>query len=91
MLVSRYDDSDLSRLLLEISLLESAYRNGSDPDSDILLTTAKRYRIDAEKLQKAVAQEFAAKKKTVPINTLRFFREPSISMNSRPNPKHKKR
>jgi ParB family transcriptional regulator, chromosome partitioning protein len=61
--VSRYDESDLSRLLLEISLLESAYRNGGDPDSDDLTTTAKRYRIDAEKVQKAVAHEFAAKQK----------------------------
>jgi hypothetical protein len=61
--ISRYDESDLFRLLLEISLLESAYRSGADSDSDILLNTAKRYRIDAEKVQKAVAQEFAAKQK----------------------------
>ena len=61
--VSRLDENDLSRLLLEISLLESAYRTGTDSDSDILLTTAKRYRIDAEKMQKRVAQEFAAKQK----------------------------
>ena len=59
--ISRYDESGLSRLVLEISLLESAYRNGTDSDCDALLTTAKRYRIDAEKVQKAVAQEFAAK------------------------------
>ncbi len=61
--VSRYDESDLSRFLLEISLLELAYRSGEDPESDVLLSTAKRYRIDAEKVQKAVAQEFAAKQK----------------------------
>ena len=61
--VSRFDESDLSRLLLEVSLLETAYRNGGDTDSDVLLNTAKRYRIDADKLQKAVAQEFAAKQK----------------------------
>jgi ParB family transcriptional regulator, chromosome partitioning protein len=61
--VSRYDESDMSRLLLEISLLESAYRSGGDLDSDVLLSTAKRYRIDAEKLHKAVAEEFAAKQK----------------------------
>jgi ParB family transcriptional regulator, chromosome partitioning protein len=48
-------------LLLEISLLEQAYQHGREPDSDVLLITAKRYRIDPEKLQKAVAQEFAAK------------------------------
>jgi hypothetical protein len=61
--ISRYDDSGLSRLLLEISLLESAYRSSGDPDSDILLSAAKRYRIDAEKVQKSVAQEVAAKQK----------------------------
>jgi ParB family transcriptional regulator, chromosome partitioning protein len=61
--VSRYDESDLSRLLLEISLLESAYRSGGDPNSDALLETAKRYRIDPEKVQKAVAEEFTAKQK----------------------------
>jgi ParB family transcriptional regulator, chromosome partitioning protein len=60
--VSRYDESGLFRFLLEASLLESAYRNDGG-DEDILLTTAKRYRIDAEKLHKAVAQEFAAKQK----------------------------
>jgi len=73
--VSRYDESELYRLLLEIGLLESAYRSGGDPDSDVLLTTAKRYRIDAEKVQKAVSQEFAAKqkkkeKKTAPDESL---------------------
>jgi ParB family chromosome partitioning protein len=61
--ISRYDESDLSRLLLEISLLEIAYRSGRDPDSDALLSTAKRYRIEAEKVQKAIAQEFVAKQK----------------------------
>src|SRR6266700_2505127 len=33
--VSRYDESGLSRLLLELSLLDSAYRNGGTPVSDI--------------------------------------------------------
>jgi hypothetical protein len=47
--VSRYDESSLSRLLLEISLLELAYRSGGDAESDILLTTAKRYRIDTRR------------------------------------------
>jgi len=59
--ISRYDENRLSRLLLEISLLDSAYRGSGDPDDDVLLETAKRHRIDAEKVQKAVAQEFAAR------------------------------
>jgi ParB family transcriptional regulator, chromosome partitioning protein len=61
--VSNYDENALSRLLLEISLLEEAYQNGKEPDSDVLLTMAKRYRVDAEKVHKTVAQEFAAKQK----------------------------
>jgi hypothetical protein len=73
--ISRYDESGLCRLLLEISLLESAYRNDGDPDNDVLLTTAKRYRIDLQKVQKAVAQEFGARqkkkeKKTLPAKNL---------------------
>jgi ParB family transcriptional regulator, chromosome partitioning protein len=61
--VSHYDESALSRLLLELSLLEPAYNNGASSDSDLLLNTARRYRIDPETVQKAVAQEFAVKKK----------------------------
>ena len=73
--VSRYDESALSRFLLEISLLESAYRNGSGDDDDVLLNAARRYRIDPDKMQKAVAQEFAAKqkkkeRKAAPDNTV---------------------
>jgi len=59
--VSRYNESDLCRLLLEISLLESAYHNKCDAANDILLVTAKRYRIDADRIRKAVAQDFVAK------------------------------
>jgi hypothetical protein len=62
--VSHYDEGGLSRLLLEISLLDSAYRSCEDAESDVLLNTARRYRIDVEKVQKSVAQEFAAKQKS---------------------------
>jgi hypothetical protein len=61
--VSRYDESALSRLLLEVGLLESAYRNGNGNDDDVLLNAARRYRIDVDKMRKAVALEFAAKQK----------------------------
>ena len=59
--VSTYDEAALCRILLEISLLDSAYmRSGA---SDNLLTdAAKRYRVDVEKLEKAVVAEFAAKR-----------------------------
>jgi ParB family transcriptional regulator, chromosome partitioning protein len=60
--VSGYDESELCKLLLEISLLDSAYQRSSTSHDDVLMDAAKRYRVDAEKLQKAVAAEFTAKK-----------------------------
>jgi hypothetical protein len=51
----------LCGILLEISLLDSAYQR-SDTSDDFLTDAAKRYRVDVEKLQKRVAAEFAAKK-----------------------------
>jgi hypothetical protein len=51
--ISRYEESDLSRLLLEISLLELAYRNGEDSDGGVLVSTAKRYRIDLDKCRRS--------------------------------------
>ena len=59
--IAKYDEDALCRLLLEINLLDSAYRTGGNSASDGLLNTARRYRIDTEKLRKSVAQEFAAK------------------------------
>jgi hypothetical protein len=47
---------------LEISLLDSAYQRSTASRDDVLMDAAKRYRVDAEKLQKAVAKEFAAKR-----------------------------
>ena len=44
-------------------LQELAYAASGKSEDDSLLNTAKRYRVDAEKIQKAVAQEFAAKLK----------------------------
>jgi len=65
--VNTYDESELSRLLLELSLLDSAYQRGAASE-DLLMDAAKRYRVDVEKIEKAVAAEFAAKndKKTKP-------------------------
>jgi hypothetical protein len=60
--VSKYDDSELCKLLLEISLLDSAYQRSTASRSDVLMEAAKYYRVDTEKLQKAVAKEFAAKR-----------------------------
>ena len=59
--VGTYDEVTLCRILLEISLLDSAYQR-SGTSEDFLTAAAKRYRVDIEKLQKAVAAEFAAKR-----------------------------
>jgi len=47
---------------LEISLLHLAYQPSATGRDDVLMDAAKRYRVDTEKLQKAVAEEFAAKR-----------------------------
>src|ERR1022692_3421958 len=60
--VSKYDESELCKLLLEISLLDSAYQRSTVSRDDVLMDAAKRYRVDTEKVQKAVAKEFAAKR-----------------------------
>ena len=61
--VSGYDEAELCKLLLEISLLDSAYQRSTTSRDDVLMDAAKRYRVDTEKLQKTVADEFAAKQK----------------------------
>jgi hypothetical protein len=60
--VGTYDEAELCKLLLEISLLDSAYQRSTGCHDDVLMDAAKRYRVDAEKLQKAVAEELAAKR-----------------------------
>jgi ParB family chromosome partitioning protein len=60
--VSMYDEADLCKLLLEISLLDSAYQRSIASRDDVLMDAAKRYRVDVEKLQKAVAEELAVKR-----------------------------
>jgi hypothetical protein len=68
--VSKYDDAELCKLLLEISLLDSAYQRSTTSD-DVLMDAAKRYRADSEKLQKAVTKELGTKrdKKTTKAKT----------------------
>ncbi len=57
--VGTYDEAELCKLLLEISLLDSAYQRSTAGRNDALMDAAKRYRVDAEKLQKSVATEIA--------------------------------
>jgi ParB family chromosome partitioning protein len=76
--VSTYDESELCKLLLEISLLDSAYHRTTTTRDDVLMDTAKRYRVDTEKLQKAVAEEIAAKRdKTTKAKTKLKNRSPA--------------
>jgi ParB family chromosome partitioning protein len=60
--VATYDEANLCKLLLEISLLDSAYQRSTASRDDVLMDAAKRYRVDAEKLQKAAAEELATKR-----------------------------
>src|SRR5439155_9104899 len=60
--VGTYDEAELSKLLLEISLLDFAYQRSTASRDDVLIDAAKRYRVDTEKVQKAVAKEFAVKR-----------------------------
>jgi ParB family chromosome partitioning protein len=55
------DEGALSKLLIEAVLLESADRAPTS-DPEVLIATAKRHRVDVDKLRKAVEQEFTAKR-----------------------------
>jgi hypothetical protein len=56
---SAYDEIELCKLLLEISLLDSGYQRSSASRDDVLTDAAKRYRVDTERLQKEVAEDLA--------------------------------
>jgi hypothetical protein len=49
--------------MLELSLLDSAYHLPGKNAEDVLLSTAKRHRIDTEKIEKEVVQKFSATRK----------------------------
>jgi len=55
------NEGALSKLLIEVALLESVDRTPTS-DSDVLNATAKRHRVDVEKVRKAVEQELSAKR-----------------------------
>jgi ParB family transcriptional regulator, chromosome partitioning protein len=61
--VSRFEDAELWRFMLELSLLDSAYHLPGKNAEDVLLSTAKRHRIDTEKIEKEVVQKFSATRK----------------------------
>lgn len=57
------DETGLSRVLIEISLLEAATNTYSSTALEPLETAAKRYRVNIEKIAESVTAEFAAKQK----------------------------
>lgn len=59
--IEGYEELELCRLLMEISLLDLAYQR-MNLRADLLLDAAKRYRVDVEKVQKAVSVELATKR-----------------------------
>lgn len=60
-LLRQADESALSKLIVEAILLETVDRLSSG-ETDVLLATAKRHRVDVDKMRKAVEREFAAKR-----------------------------
>jgi hypothetical protein len=60
-LLRQTDEAALSRLLIELVLLEVADQSAKG-EADPLATIAKRHRVDVESVRKAVEQEFAAKR-----------------------------
>ena len=61
--LTRLDEIELSRLLMELSLVGVASRVPGKQETDVLLTTAKHYRVEIERLEKEVTQKFADKQK----------------------------
>jgi ParB family chromosome partitioning protein len=60
-MVRQLDEGALSKLLVEVVLLESADQAPTS-DPDVLIAAAKRHRVDADKVRKAVEHEFTAKR-----------------------------
>jgi hypothetical protein len=52
----------LDRCFSKSACWDSAYQRSTASRDDVLMDAAKRYRVDTEKLQKAVAEELAAKR-----------------------------
>ena len=67
-LLRQSDEAGLSKLLVEIALLDSV-DHASDADGDPLATTAKRHRVEMDKLTKIVEREFAAKRAKQKVKT----------------------
>ena len=60
LLLRQLDESGLSKLIVEIALLGNV-ESASQEDSDVLVTVARRHRVDVVKVRKTVETEFAAR------------------------------
>jgi len=60
-LLRQPEEGALSKLLIEVVLLECTDRVPTG-DPDVLIATAKRHRVDVDKVRRAVEQEFSAKR-----------------------------
>ncbi len=60
-LLRQSEEGALSKLLIEVVLLECTDRAPTS-DPDVLIVTAKRHRVDVDKVRKIVEQEFTAKR-----------------------------
>jgi ParB family chromosome partitioning protein len=61
--VHTFDETALSRLLIEMALLDATYNTFSAKGAERLEAVAKRYRIGTDKIRDAVHAEFADKRK----------------------------
>ena len=77
--VKEAEEDELCRLLMECVLLETAYSttNGND---DRLLTTARRYRIDVDRIARSVRDEFAAKAKKAGSKPVKRPSKPAVAV-----------
>ena len=61
--VSKCNEAEISKAASRNQLLNSAYQRGAVLSADSIMDAAKRYRVDTDKIGKAVAEEFALKRK----------------------------
>jgi hypothetical protein len=79
--VMSYDEPDLCRLLLEISLLDSAYQRSTASHDDVLMDTAKRYRGTPRSCRKQ-GRKNSPRNETRKQSSRRFARRQTESIHS---------
>jgi hypothetical protein len=77
--VSKYDEAELCKLLLEISLLDSAYQRSTASRDDILIDAAKRYRVDTQRNSRKPWPKSSPRNETRKQSNRRFARRQTES------------